>query len=168
VVSGLCEAIVVATGFPRRGGCSWSDPGDGLLRRQAVENGEGGKGGSCAADAAAAGNFDPFPGVCPAVGLAQGVEDVGMVDGDPRVGPADVPMSPRRHRAVGQERGEVRRAEGVALAPAADSRTGGKGDKPRVVQPSVGGHWLAHARRDRGVALARMVIKVVRGSAVPA
>jgi hypothetical protein len=38
-----------------------------LLRRQTVEDGEGGKGGSCATDSAATGDFDPFSGLCTAV-----------------------------------------------------------------------------------------------------
>src|SRR5713101_3956089 len=92
-------------------------------------------------------------GACPAVSLAKGVEGVGAVDGDPKVGPVDVPMRPCRHGAVGQEQGEVRGADGVALAPTADSQTGGKGDQPDVVQPSGAGHRPA-LPRDRGMALA--------------
>ena len=119
------------------------DPVDGLPRRQAVENSERGKGGSCAADAASARDFDPFPSVCAAVGLAQGVESVGAVDGDPEVGPANVPMRPRGHGAVGQEQGEVRWADGVSQAAAADSRTSGKGDQAVFVKPSVAGHRVS-------------------------
>src|SRR5579864_1956960 len=55
------------------------DPTDCFVRRQAVEDRKGGKGGSCSADAPTAGDFDPFSGSCSAVGIAQGVERIGAV-----------------------------------------------------------------------------------------
>ena len=124
-----------------------SDPGDCLRRREAVEDGQRGESGPRAADATPASDFDSFAGVCPAMGLAQGVECVGAVEGDPEVGPVDAPLRPCRHWAGGQEQSEVRGANGVAQAPAADSRTGGKGDQPRLVQPIVTRHRLMRAPR---------------------
>jgi hypothetical protein len=58
----------------------------------------------------------------------QGVECVGAVEGNPEVRPANAPSRPCRHGAGGQEQSEVRGANRVAQAAAADSRTARKGD----------------------------------------
>jgi hypothetical protein len=60
-----------------------ADPGDGLVGGEAVEDGQGGAG---AAEAAAAGDLDPFAAVRPPVGLAEGVEGVVAVGGTPKSG----------------------------------------------------------------------------------
>jgi len=81
------------------------------------------------------------------MGLVQGVERVGAVEGDPEVRPADAPLRPCRHGAVSQEQSEVRGTNGVAQAPAAESWAGGQGDQPRVVQPIVTRHRLVRVAR---------------------
>ena len=53
-----------------------TDPGECFAWGEAVKDGQCGQGGSGAADSAVAGGFDPFAGVCPAGGLAQGVQGV--------------------------------------------------------------------------------------------
>ena len=133
-------------GFHGAGMVVVADPGDGLVRCKAIEDGQCGQCSSCATDAAAAGDFDAFTVLSTAVGLVQGVESVGAIAGNPEVGPADVAVRPGRHQATAEKESEVRWADSVNRTPAAHSGTGGKGDQSGVVQPRGVGHRLAAAR----------------------
>jgi len=110
-----------------------ANPGDGLVRWEAIQDSQCGQSGSCTTDAPAASDLDAFTVLRTAVGLVQGVEGVGAIAGNPEVGPADVAVGPGRRTAAAQQECKVRRADGVDRTPAADSETRGKGDQSGFV-----------------------------------
>jgi hypothetical protein len=86
-----------------------TDPGDGLARRMAAQDGEAGQGSSGPPVTTEAADLHPFPGTSPGQHGSQSRDDLSRIVGDTEVWPVEVIVRPRRLPPIVQIEPVIRR-----------------------------------------------------------